>query len=701
MTMTETTNPYAEAFKEYFDAGWRGILPLPYAKKTWPPAGYTGHDGVDPSFADLHTFADDDPRNICLRLPAGVVGIDVDDYNGKAGGTTLSQLVDTYGALPPTIMSTSREDGISGIRLYKIPAGTILPSKLTDIEFVQRHHRYAVVWPSIHPEGRTYKWIDENTGQQATIPNINDLPELPQAWLAGLTQTAKEHSSKLELSTTMSVDILNNFRDGDPCKHLIAASGRAMAGGDRHDSYNEAVLAVVGAARRGCPGFKTIIKRLHDSFVSEITNPRTGRATINEANAEFARSLQGALAIVANEKPGTQCPDDIDAYVQSLEIVNDSNVMIDHDTGEIIDNYTLLVHNRLREMQINEDAKSLLQSLKAGQAPPLEGTDLAVFLAEVEEEEQFRVDEMWPSQGRVLLAAQAKTGKTTMVVNNLLPALADGGLFLGRFTVQPVIGTIVYLNMEVGTRTIRRWFKSATIDNTDAVLIVNLRGKASALNLGSEAGRKRFSEFLRAHNAEIVILDPLAPVLASLGLDENSNADVAQFFGWWTETLMAAGVVDDLVVHHAGHGGERSRGASRLLDEPDAIWTFTKDSDDNGSTVDNPLGDPPATRYLSAYGRDVELSAEAIRFDNETRTYELTGLSRSAVKGNEDVNKIIAVFDDGVPRSKNKIVENAKIKRNKAWDLVKKMIDVGELESVGKTANGHYEYLPSTLIEKS
>ena len=51
MTMT-STNPYADAYDAYWAAGWRGVLPLPYRKKTHPPTGYTGRNAAEPSYAD-------------------------------------------------------------------------------------------------------------------------------------------------------------------------------------------------------------------------------------------------------------------------------------------------------------------------------------------------------------------------------------------------------------------------------------------------------------------------------------------------------------------------------------------------------------------------------------------------------------------------------------------------------------------------
>jgi hypothetical protein len=54
---------------------------------------------------------------------------------------------------------------------------------------------------------------------------------------------------------------------------------------------------------------------------------------------------------------------------------------------------------------------------------------------------------------------------------------------------------------------------------------------------------------------------------------------------------------DGMVVHHMGHAGERSRGDSRILDWPDASWKLVRED----------LDDPASPRYLSAFGRDVDV----------------------------------------------------------------------------------------------
>ncbi len=615
------SNPYAEAYAAYWDAGWRGILPLPYQRKAHPPTGYTGRDGAYPSFADCHAWSEEQPHNICLRLPDTVIGIDVDHYDGKLGGDTLTELVRVHGPLPATWLSTSRDDGISGIRLYRVPAGTTLPTKLPGIEFVQHHHRYAVVHPSVHPSGRRYEWIDETTGARSgETPAVDRIPELPRRWIDGLAVVAASGAAKADIDQAEAFAILTGMPKGEPCVHVLQGAGKAMAGGDRHDSYNEAVLAVVGAGRRGCAGAMVAVERLRASFMAEVTTPGSSmRRSDGEANAEWSRSLLGALALVADETQGTACPDDVLAEWMTAATAASKNGDPD-DTSELPPEPTAFdraVLRRYADLRINEAARERLAVEAAGQAPPLHGVGLDEFLAQPDEEEQYRIAGLWPSEGRVLLPAPAKAGKTTLIIGNLIPALVDGGEFLGAFTTTPVSGRVVLLNMEVGERTLRRWAARAGVASTSRVTVVNLRGRVAALGLSTDAGRRRFTEFLKRQEAEVVILDPLAPVLASLGLVEDSNADVATFFGWWSEALGDAGVVDDLICHHTGHAGARSRGASRLLDEPDAIWTLTRDGGDEQADDDDPFG-PVEQRFLKAYGRDVDLPESGLTFSSET-----------------------------------------------------------------------------------
>lgn len=695
-----STNPYADAYDAYWAAGWRGVLPLPYRKKTHPPTGYTGRNAAEPSYADCAAWADGAAANIALHLPPSVVGIDVDDYAGKGGGDTLQRLVDECGSLPPTWMSTSRGDGISGIRLYRIPAGVELVSALTGgIEIIQAHHRYVVCWPSVHPEGRVYEWINEATGA-AEIPPVESLPYLPAAWIDRLTAANTAHH-KADVDGDDIREFLEALPDGDPCQHIQRAAGIALSGSSRHDAYNHATLAVLSRGRQGCPGARTALTRMQKAFIAEIAAPGE-RATVGEATAEWWRNVLGAIAIVLAEHPqqGAACIDDYMAELALNEEPREGTADAtgatqddEHATGvqdgtnPPSDAYERAVRMEASKLKLRDDAKEMLAAHKAGQAPPLGGINLADFLAQPDDPIAYRIDELWPLGGRVLLAAAAKAGKTTMILN-LLKCLADGGDFLGTYATQAVDRRIVYLNMEVGANQMRRWMRRVDIVNHDRIVVENLRGRTSALTLATEKGRKRVSAWLADLGAEIVILDPLAPLLGALGLEEKENSHVATFFSWWSETLYDAEVTDDYIAHHAGWEGTRSRGASRLVDEPDAIWTIGRDkaTDDDGDDIYG-TNEP---RFLRAEGRDVELGESKLQFDGVTGLLTITEgnrkTSRAEAKMSKAQARVLSAIASG-HRTKRAIIKAGGSERDNEAALAE-LVAKGKLW-VDKVAGAH------------
>ena len=150
---------YSGAALLYLQAGWTSVLPIPHRKKIPPSEGTTGHAAPDPTAADHQERAEKrSGENLALRMPDGVIGIDIDAYGDKPGLETIAGLEAELGKLPDTWRSSSRTDG-SEIRFYRVPPGSFLVSGLPGVETVQRGHRYAMAWPSTHPEDRTYYWF--------------------------------------------------------------------------------------------------------------------------------------------------------------------------------------------------------------------------------------------------------------------------------------------------------------------------------------------------------------------------------------------------------------------------------------------------------------------------------------------------------------------------------------------------------------
>lgn len=187
--------PYATAAERYWREGKWGN-PIPVRGKSYPVSGYTGFAGRNVTYPDLMAWVtgEEGARNIALRM-AGTVGIDVDAHDGESGNLTIKRAQEELGDLPATWSSTSRGQGQpSRIYFYRVPfpreAALARREKAfverfgANVELLHRAHRYAVVWPSIHPDtGETYRWYAPDGSLSEGVPRKDELPELPAAWL--------------------------------------------------------------------------------------------------------------------------------------------------------------------------------------------------------------------------------------------------------------------------------------------------------------------------------------------------------------------------------------------------------------------------------------------------------------------------------------------------------------------------------------
>lgn len=193
--------PYAIGAREYLNRGWASPLPVPYGSKRLTASGWTGYKGEIPDLAQVKKWIIQNASdNIAIRMPEDVIGIDVDAYGEKYGDLTLDVWEMTVGPLPATWRSTSRHDSdISGIWWFRLPpeaAGLHWHDLGGDVETISWHHRYAMVWPSIHPDtGQTYGWYDENMRRVADPPRVDDLAFLPIGWIQRLLKPSHEERS--------------------------------------------------------------------------------------------------------------------------------------------------------------------------------------------------------------------------------------------------------------------------------------------------------------------------------------------------------------------------------------------------------------------------------------------------------------------------------------------------------------------------
>lgn len=399
-----------------------------------------------------------------------------------------------------------------------------------------------------------------------------------------------------------------------------------------------------------------------------------------QGDGEGGFTLAHLVDVYRNLPPGTQ-----KVYLREL-VKAAPGLALKTVMPEGGDDEAVEVALRYKQLRVNHRAKSLLdESLTADAAldrPAL--VNLGDFLDQPDDPVRYRVDGLWPSGGRIVLAAQNKSGKTTMV-GNLVRSLVDGDDFLGNFTVSRA-ERVVLLDNEMSPSQIRRWLRDQGIANPRAVDVVSLRGKLSTFNILDPATRTQWAQAIG--HADVLVFDCLRPALDALALSEDKES--GRFLEALDELVSEAGVSELVLVHHMGHTNERSRGDSRLEDWPDAKWKLVKEDAD----------DPNSTRFFAAFGRDVDQPEVRLGFDPANRHLRVDGGSRRQARASE-VEAAVQLFVEANPGCSGRAIEEGLPKNsNDVRKAVKSLIEAGwiRLERQGQKHAHFPSATPEDLI---
>ena len=327
-------------------------------------------------------------------------------------------------------------------------------------------------------------------------------------------------------------------------------------------------------------------------------------------------------------------------------------------------------------LHIQDAAKQIERARKAGLTPAPDLTPLTEFLAVQDPPITYRIDQLLPVGAHVLVTAQFKAGKSTLM-GNLLRCLADGDKFLDTFEVHQPDGAIVLIDDELDERTLRRWVRDQGIQNTHRVHVKSLRGKVSSFDLLNPTIRAQWATLLKGVNCAFLIFDCLRPVLDALGLSEDKEA--GQFLVQIDALCAEAGVGEAALVHHMGHGGERARGDSRLRDWADNEWRLIRD-------VAPGEENPSAPRYFAAYGRDVDVPEGSLSYETIGRRLTYREGSRKDVNGDgrapiNALPDVLALLAESPPLPKQAI-EAEMIARGHKRSAVRQALDSGRATSM-------------------
>lgn len=560
------TGPYAAAAQSYWQAGWRGILPLPPKKKANPPTGFTGDGGKDPSYPDVFTWAEGahGAGNIALRLPRDVIGLDVDNYGDKHGALAVATAETEWGQLPPTWRSTSRDDGVSGIRLYRVPEGLAWPGELgAGTEIIQHGHRYAVVCPSLHPEGRTYRWINAAGITSTSIPDPDELPSLPDAWIAGLTRgemaTATLRGSLTSAQTAGWLVTLPRATEA-LCHRMSKAvdQTREALHGSAHTAGRDGSLRCIRLASEGHGGLVTALSQVQRMFTDEATSGNRDllgkrRRTTLEARQEWNDLVTSAANLVQANPTG-------------------------HSTCDCEGQLTGLLVTRVQPLTSGANALAPQAAPLPAPAPSEQEKEPTEASARLKDGATFILDApdhvptvwgdgdevFWAEGEALMLVGPPGVGKTTLCGQVLRARLGLDSHVLGM-SVTPSTGRVLYLAMDRPqqiARALRRTFN----DSDREILADKLRVWEGPPPGDVAKNTTVLLALAQLAEADTLIIDSVKD--AAIGLTED---EVAAGYNRARQTALAGGV-QVLELHHLVKRGANGGKPNTLADVYGSAW---------------------------------------------------------------------------------------------------------------------------------
>lgn len=220
-----------------------------------------------------------------------------------------------------------------------------------------------------------------------------------------------------------------------------------------------------------------------------------------------------------------------------------------------------------------------------------------------------------PKGGNTRINAQFKAGKTTLV-NNLIWSWVKGKNFLGYGPPRKLDGRISLWNYEIDGAQEDAWLADLGFkdDLAAASRVEHFALRGYNVPLLVPHVRDWAIEELRKRETEVWILDPYARAAQGVDIERDNNA-VTEWTNAIDEIKRRAGITDFFVVTHSPRvSGERSRGAIRIDEWPDVLWSLT---------LDNPE-DLRSPRFFSAYGRGVDVPEFQLQFHPQGSTGLIT-----------------------------------------------------------------------------
>lgn len=559
-----------------------------YLRRGWVPFAYAGQFTPGPGWQNSKTQPNtlqevggaDTPVALLMGEPSKVVCVDIDPRNGG----DIEAFLKHY-QVPPTRIHSTPSKGWHVLFKY---GGSLKKTKgektgvpaLRGVDLLA-NGAHILAPPTVrinHPDGKP-------DGQYKILVDEEpiDLPEqLEQDWQDALIT---------HLPDDVQAGELLDEQDHDWAMQIHASNVRMAAAADE-GNRDDACIARIGASMRisvALPDTLLSVDKVREDFENGVPYE------IKDLDGKIKRALEWALdrAWKAPEKPkDAVLPEGVPPSMAA-------------------DYWDAL--NRLRVRQAAATTYKLEQIEQAARqvrfGDYVEGRE---FHKNRPENPRWLMQGLIPYGGSVLLAGQYKAGKSTLMLN-LIKSLTTGTRFLGAFDVPNPL-KVAYVDLELGRSLAWDWMDEIPGIEFDRVVYVPRVGQGSQMHMQSETIRSKWARQLRQSNVDVLIVDPLSPIMSALGIDENSAETVRPMLDAFDVLKVEAGLQSVIVTHHTGHQNTgRARGATAFMDWPAAFMALMKQGEDEDSP-----------RAFRAFGRDVSVSTTHLTFEEKTRTLALS-----------------------------------------------------------------------------
>jgi hypothetical protein len=565
--------------------------------------------------------------NLGYRMPIDVIGLDVDAYRG--GLVEFTALVASCGPLPNTWISHSGRNDNSGIRFYRVPVGLSWVAGRPGIDIIQRGHRYAAVWPSIHPDGRQYGWWDQSEGGPSEeVPLVEDLPELPWPWVEELSRPDAATVHSRAVNESVAAEFVDAHDIAEQPSYIAGILAHFLeqrtAGHSRHDTMQHCLIWGMECVRAGIAAARPTISQLGELWVDAV-RPDARRAELwsDRRTTEFEAMLRHAIG-----KAEAKSQDEI-----------------------------FKLHDDIAGIRFNAPPRP---SPVIDVDQPAAGMflDWTVFAnRDTSTDRRWLVEGFWPWGRAMAVWAAAKAGKSELAL------YCAGCLALGRhpWTGDPVDPIdVAYFDYEMteddlDERLSLFGFDPLELGHLHYALLPTL------YPLDGERGGKQLVELVESVGAQAVVIDTFSRAVSG----EENVADTAQNFYRYTGIRLKALGVGYLRTDHSGKDKAKGqRGSSAKRDDVDVIWSQTRSADRasldcSGSSRLSWVGPTLALDRVVAGG--VVSYTTPMRWGwpagTSMKAAELTKLGIPVSAGRPAVEK--ALRDAGLPLGNKNVLEHA------------------------------------------